>query len=516
MPNGSSQGSVGKAQVVAMTRAQLGIALAIVAVYLGVALALAFTARPQNDEAIYANPGYNLVHSGKMGTTLYSLPGYLPLSLAQRTYLQPPLYFLVTAGIFRILGFGLAQVRLLSVVFGLACLCSWYLIIRSLTRSVAPALLAAALISVDYFFLLGASHGRMDIMCAGLGSAGLAVYVHWRDKNLAGAVFGGNLFAGLALLTHPGGIVWAAGVLLAMVMLDGRLLSIKLLALGALPYLIAGACWGIYIAQDVHAFREQMNATLIVNLNSFDYSHLSHWRWLAYLEQEVLTRYAAPFGLLGGGSLAGRAKIVVLAVYLTGVFGILLIKRLRNTRGLLWLSLSFIAGFLLLAETSPSKFNYYLPHTTIMMAACAATFLYKVFEPPRWPMILAAVAILAVIQLGGAAALTMRDDYHRDFLAEVRAIEQKSVPGSTVMSQAEFWFGLSQDRTVLVDPTLGFYTGLRPDVFVVDAEFRDLHQSARRSNLPSSNHAEGVLRQSILIYTDRDTQIYSAGPSAAK
>src|ERR1700732_3848493 len=89
-----------------LTFPQRMIAIAIVAVYLILTVALAFTARPQSDEAVYANPGYNLMNSGTMGLTLYELRGYLPLSTAQRTYVQPPLYFLVTAGLFKAVGFG--------------------------------------------------------------------------------------------------------------------------------------------------------------------------------------------------------------------------------------------------------------------------------------------------------------------------------------------------------------------------------------------------------------------------
>ena len=102
----------------ALSPRQRLIALAIVAVYLSTTLALAFTERPQSDEAIYANPGYNLLDSGKMGITLYPLPDFLPLSTAQRTYIQPPLYFVATAALFRIVGFGLFQVRFLSIFFG--------------------------------------------------------------------------------------------------------------------------------------------------------------------------------------------------------------------------------------------------------------------------------------------------------------------------------------------------------------------------------------------------------------
>ena len=41
--------------------------------------------------------------------------------------------------------------------------------------------------------------------------------------------------------------------------------------MGALPYLLVGAAWGSYIAQDPAAFRDQMKAVLIIESGSFDY-----------------------------------------------------------------------------------------------------------------------------------------------------------------------------------------------------------------------------------------------------
>jgi 4-amino-4-deoxy-L-arabinose transferase-like glycosyltransferase len=485
-----------------------GIALAIVGVYLSMTLALAVTARPQSDEAVYANPGYNLIHDGRMGMTLYPLPDYLPLSAAQRVYIQPPLYFVVTAALFRIAGFGLIQVRLLSIFFGLVCLASWYTIARSLTKSITAALLVAGLISVDYFFLIGASHGRMDMMCAGLGSAGLAMYMRWRRALLSRAIFWGNLLASLALLTHPAGLVWAAGMLLAMLLLDWRSLSVKLLAIGAIPYLFVAAIWGIYIAQDPAAFREQMRAILLVNEGSFDYSHLSRWRVIRYLQQEVLVRYAGPYGLLPGVRLVSRLKILVLTAYLTGVSGILLTGKLRRRPTMAWFSVLFIAAFFILAESSPSKFNYYLPHTTVMMAACLGVFLFAVSDSPRWKPILAVAAIVAAIQLGAGAALIRQDEYHRDYLPVIAAIERNCPRNGLIMSQSELWFGLLHDQTVLNDYRLGFRNGLVPNAFVMDSVFRDLHERDRESDPASYRHVQELIGQSRSIYKDSYSEVY--------
>jgi 4-amino-4-deoxy-L-arabinose transferase-like glycosyltransferase len=491
-----------------LTRVERLAALAIIVTYLTVTLALAFTARPQSDEAVYANPGYNLVHTGKMGTTLYELRSYLPLSTAEHTYIQPPLYFLTTAALFRIAGFGLVRVRFLSIFFGLVCIFSWYVIVRSLTKAAPPALLVAGLISVDYFFLIGASHGRMEMMCIGLGSAGLAAYMHWRRRSPWRAVLWGNTLAALAMLTHPAALGWAAGVMIAISILDRRLLSLKLIVLLAVPYLLVGAAWGSYIAQDPVAFRDQMKATLIVNEQSFDYARLSHSRIVRYLQQEILTRYAAPFGFLPGVTLASRLKTLVLAAYLAGVFGILLVRRLRQRPYIVWFSLYAVAAFLILAEVSPSKFNYYLPHTTVIMAACLGIFLFHLNDVRRWKPILAVGALLAAIQLAGAAYIVRQNEYRRNYLPVINAIKQNTVQGALVMSQGELWFGLCPDRTVLYDYRLGFLSGLRPAAFVMDKVFRDLHERDRKMDPAAYQYAQRIIDRSRPIYRDDYSEVY--------
>ena len=401
-----------------------------------------------------------------MGLTLYPLPDYLPLSTAQRTYVQPPLYFIVTAALFRIVGFGVAQVRLLSVFFrgSSVCFLGILTIVRSLTKSAAPALLVTGLISVDYFFLIGAV-ARPDgyDVCRTWARLGLLRICIGGAVHLLRAVFGGNVMAALALLTHPAALVWAAGLMLAILLLDRRRLSVKLFAAIAVPYLLAGAAWGSYIAQDPAAFREQMHGTLTENEGSFDYSHLSHSRIIRYLQQEILTRYAAPFGFLRGVGLASRLKILVLTAYLVGVFGILLFRRLHRRPFMVWFPVFFLTAFLILAEVSPSKFNYYLPHTTIIMAACLGIFLFHVTDIPHGKPIFAVVALFGGIQLAGAAYVIRQDEYHGNYLPVIQAIKQNTPDGALIMSQGELWFGLCPDRTVLYDYRLGFLSGLRPD-----------------------------------------------------
>ena len=499
-----------------LTKGQFWCGIAILIVYLTLSIGSVFTAAPQTDEAVLANPGYNLVHHHNMGTTLYQLGDYMPSSLAQHTYWLPPLHFVTTAVWFQIWGFGMPQLRLLSVLFGMLAIISWFLVVYHLQKVGWMALLAAGLVSTDYFFLIGASHGRMDIMCASLGAAALASYAAFRERSLKKAVLCSHTLAALALVTHPAGIVYPAGLLVMVLWLDARRVSLRLAMLAVVPYIVVEAAWGIYIMQDYSAFLAQFGRNLELNVNSFSDPRLSSNRFLRYLEQEVVFRYAAPFGLLPGTSLINHAKAIVFVAYSISVAGLLALRRLRSDRPASVLALLFLTSFFLLAEISPSKFSYYLPHTTTVLAACLGVFLYKV-DAPRFVKL---AAILAVGGLGisGTVYNMKRDAYHRSFKPTVASILSNSPSESLVMGSGELWFGLAERRTVLHDTLLGAHSGLRPAVFVMDPVYQMLHERDKQAAPEVYVHVEQLLQHSRLVHQDGYYRVYvpQPGPPAVR
>ncbi len=82
--------------------------------------------------------------------------------------------------------------------------------------------------------------------------------------------------------------------------------------------------------------------------------------------------YIAAFGLGPGVPLLNRAKGIVLITYCGGLLAIALVRRLRRDRYLFALLMLTLIYFVVLAFVSPSRYYYYLPHTTMSMAACLA------------------------------------------------------------------------------------------------------------------------------------------------
>ena len=336
-------------------RRTLGTALTILLVFLVLCVLAAGALLPQPDEAVYANPAFNLNYNGHLGTTLYELRGYMPASLGQRTYWQFPAYFVVAAGWFRLVGFGLAQVRLLSTLFGILGLVSWYLVVRRLTGQPRSGVLAMGLIAADYFFLSGSAQGRMDLMCAGLGAAALGSYLELRERNLARALFVSHVFATLSIATHAiGGLYWL-GIVYLFLTRDRERISWRNVLAAAAPCLLGMVVWGSYIAKDPAAFLDQMKANLQITDRTFIEPGRSPIPLIRKLQVEIDDRYAGPFGLGSKSSLASRPKAVVLFAYLVSLAMIALSAAVRRKTGGFALVALALISFLYLAFVSPSK-----------------------------------------------------------------------------------------------------------------------------------------------------------------
>jgi len=480
----------------------------ILGFYLMLCLSAVFTLRPQTDESVYANPGYNLLYNGRMGTTVYELRGFMPLSMAERTYWQPPLYFVTTALWYRMAGFGLIQTRLLSVLFGVLALYSWNVIARSLFGSFTLGWVVTGLVSIDYFFLLGASQGRMDMMCAALGIAAIAAYLKLRKHSFQSAIFWGHALATMSILTHPVGVTYWLGLGFLILYFDRRLLSLKTVALAAIPCLIGGLSWGAYIAQAPHEFIAQMQGILDLNKQAFEAGNWSSIPFIRNFQKELVFRYVGPFGLNAGTGLAQRLKAFILLAYVVGIAGTLVMSR-RNPKVLVFPILTIIS-FLYIAILSPSKFSYYLPHTTMFLAACFAVYVYHLESwgaARRWALA-AVVLFVAAIQVSGLLHRVYEDPYRHSFLPAVAAVTQHSQPGSLVFASGELWFQLQPERRLLHDPKLGFRNGLTPAIFVLDPLYHMLHEQDRVANPPLYSYVKRYIDSSQLVYSDGYYSVY--------
>ena len=481
----------------------------LLGLYLGLAILTLRTNRPDVDDAAFANPSYNLIFNGFMGTTIYGEHGAVPVeSLRRHTYWAPPLYILANAAFFKAFGFGFFQARTPSILWGLVALAAWYALIRSGGNSPAVSVIVTGFIAVGYFFQLASSLGRMDMMCLALGTSGLASYVVLRKSHFPLAVFLSNTLVVLSGLTHAVGIMYFCGLVFLTLFQDWRKLRWRHLALAAVPYFVGAVGWGAYIMQDPGGFREQMHGNFVVTSQAAGMPAV--FSPLAALKQEIIRRYLDPFGLGPGVPLRNRAKAIVLLAYALGLGGILCTKRLRGDSFLRTLLVLAGIDFAVLAFVATSKNYYYLPHTTAVFSACLGLFLLRLPAQGSRAQ-LSAVAVLAglaAVQMLGLVIRARQNPFEKSYLPAIESIRLHSEPRSLIFGPAELWLYLQPDRTLLHEWTLGYFSGLRGKLIVLDPMLLEFIEVARIEEPAIYKHIEGVIEGSRKVYDDGYYEIY--------
>ena len=444
------------------------IALAAVLVFLALAVGSSLTHRPQIDEGLFASPAYNLAFNNFLGTTVLEIENSPLTRINERTYWVQPLFLLNAAAAFKIFGFSLFTLRLVSIFWGLILLASWFVIMDKLSANRSVAILCLIFVALDYVILDNSASGRMDMMSASLGFAALAVYLLRREKNLPQAVLFSQILVVASGLTHPNGAMPFFGLLFTTLYLDRKNLRFQHFAVALVPYLIGGAAFGWWILQDFAAWRAQFvdNVVMGGRMKGFE-SPLSGF------VREFTSRYPQAFGLgrvSGGHSGPVFLKSLILLGYLIGVGGVLLTKSLREKpqyRLLIYLAAIYFA-FLSLADGQ--KETPYLVHIVPFYLACLALWANWAWENrpiPRRALAIGLCGFLA-LQTGGMALRIRQNTYARIYQPAVDYLKQNAGERDLIMGGAELGFGLKFADNFVSDGRFAYYTGKRPRFVVFD------------------------------------------------
>jgi 4-amino-4-deoxy-L-arabinose transferase-like glycosyltransferase len=440
-----------------VNRGRLVLAGALV-LYLALAGGMALTRSPWCDEAWFASPAWNLVEHGHMGTTVYVPENERAREGFDReTYWVPPLHFVAQAAWYEVAGFGLVQLRLLSVVFGALSVVSCFVIARSLfEKDPRIAALAVFLCATDNIFCVRAGDGRMDVMSAALGHAGLAAYLLLREKRLPLATLAGHALVAASGLTHPNGILHFAA-LVAFQITDRARLTKGAVGAALLPYVVGGAAWGAYIAHDPHAFLSQFGKNMSGRLYGLGSPVLA-------VLDEVRSRYLVNFGWNEAAPAWTRIRLFVPLAAFGALVGATVRKDTRVVALVTWLMLgmlTFVIG---------NKSSSYLVNVTPLAAILLAAVLLQIFEGRGRVAALALGLALVGIQVGTSVVQIRRDPRHADFQPAIAFIEQASSPRDDFVGSAELAFGLGFDR-VRDDPSLESIATKSPSFVVLDPTY---------------------------------------------
>lgn len=437
----------------------------------------ALTTRPESDEGSFASPALNLAQNGHFGTTVFEPEKQTLTRIEQRTYWVLPLFLLNAAAAFKIFGFSLFAMRGVSIFWGLLLLASWYFIVWKISADRIKATVCTLFLACSYVILLTASIGRGDTMCAALGFAAFAVYLWQRERNLLLAVFLSQSLVMLSGLTHFFGILAFFGLIFLTFYNDFRTLGWKHLAVAAVPYLVGGSAFGIWILQDFEAFKVQFieNAAMSGRMKGFS-SPLS-----GFIE-EFTMRYPRAFGLLensAGHSGPIYLKGLMLVGYAIGVLGMIFNKELRRKYFplLILTAIYFFTMSLIDGQKLAVYLIYIIPFYTVLLALWICAMWEKRWLPR--PLILVGASGFLLLGIGGAALRCKQNTYGNFYKPTMEFINQNAAENDLVMGAPESRFALNPNINHIADGKFGYLTGKRPKYIIYDPGTEDSWQESK-------------------------------------
>jgi 4-amino-4-deoxy-L-arabinose transferase-like glycosyltransferase len=462
-----------------MRRQQANTAMVVICMfYLAVVLVIIWNKAPTWDEGWFASPPYNLLHHGHFGTSTIDPQGYLLRAelthINQRTYWVLPLSLLAQVPWYVAFGFGLVQMRLLTLVFGLLAIAALYTWTARLTGSWSAALVAGLLMAQDNILLWRSADGRMDVMCLALGLIGMAAYLRWRERSLSQALLIGSTFVCLAGLTHPNAIILLLCLIVTILVLDGPRLRWAHIVPFAVPFLIGGAAYAAWALRDLAGFQGQM-----LGNRATDRMILFKHPLNTILDE--ITRYKYLY--IGSQYEPGRfapLKIVLLITWFGGYLGRIFVQGLKSRTSVI-LALCGAIPVVVLTFFN-AKNIYYMIYIVPFFAANAAVLFDHLWRSGLWARRFATAVLAATLLVSGAVIAKRTFDagkaYDRYRLMSAQA--NRILPANgRLIAPADWAFGIGFDR-VVQDDNLGFYSRSCPAVILETGLVPDEVENLRR------------------------------------
>lgn len=424
----------------------LAIALISVA-YLLAAANLAFRRAPWNDEGWFADPAYTLLTRGYIGSPIIHPRGtWLARELTgiqTHTYWIMPGSPLLQAVWYRVFGFGVLQMRAISISAGLLAIWAWALLVWRITGNRLAAYLTAAVLAVDVTFLYSASDGRMDMTTVAFGSLGLAVFVWLRERNLSLSLLAANSLIAAGFFCHPNGAIYAGLLLLFIARYDVRALRWRHLLCLA-PYFALAGAWAVYILQRPDYFVAQFRANAEPPLGN-RMAGLRHP--LNMLAQEFTGRYMEHFG--GSSAWAQFPPLMRIVPFLYWGCAIWLLAEgvLKKNRSHTFLGICAVATFLFMGVFVALKSACYL--VVILPLYAAGVALATCPEPGRFARIpFSMLTVLLVTQGLCLFSALHRNDYHDGYIPAIAYLKEHASQQTPINGSPGLLFALPDYRLI--------------------------------------------------------------------
>ncbi len=472
----------------------------IIGIYFIFGISRIFTNMPWCDEGCYTSPAVNLVRNGYLGSRVHVKDGTLLESWKHHTYFEPPLYFLAEATIFRIAGVGLFQARFLSILFGLLGLIAIYYIARRVLNNAGlPVLVTLILVSCDYCYLTIASAARPDSMSSSLAFVALACYLLLRERRLELALVVGNILVCLSGLSHPNGILGLIMLWGLAIFLDFRRIRLSYVLLSLIPYAIGAVLWGVYIAEDIHAFKSQIFYMLQL------YKPAEHGIGLisSMIRREIVIRYLHAFGLSPGRtSIIPLFKLPVLAFFFANfIIAPIYIKNSKNRKykTAQWIVL-LICFFGLMFVSLDKESSYLIWITPLFILNSIGVYQELRQKSFMRRIFLLMLVYVVVISVSGQIRIILMNRYHNKYLSNISEFDTRHYKGGLIYGSNELAFYYDFDPNIILeDLTLGYYTGKKADYICLTPYMVNFLERLKYKNAGAAEYTDKLLKNEYAL-----------------
>lgn len=431
-------------------KTDLSVLLVLMAAFVATQVPTLFREAPGLDEDLYAVPGLMVARTGI--PTIPYIPSNDPATFYQGAdvvlYTLPPLSFYAQAPFYLVLPAGIGPARLASLAEGLLAVGVIYGLGVVWGLSSRGALLGSAAYLFSRPFFFPAVMARPDMLAALMGLISVACLAGPESPRPIAS----GWFAGLALLSHPFGIVVAAQAGGRLLSLPGSIGSrLRRLARFGLAVAAGLALWIPLIALHPDLFRRQFGGNVLGRAGPGLGSTLRNpWPALAFQFHQLLDR-------------AGSAALALAIV--AGLYAIFRARRPGPIRELVYHLASSIALLVLFMGHHPMLGYFVYPAG---FAAIAIGLLLDEFASRiggRVGLLVVAGMLAIVLIPGGGLKRTLAnyqhwDDPAYDHRALARRIEADLPPGETVAVDAPM--------------VLAFYLDGRPVVHALYVNYLDV------------------------------------------
>jgi hypothetical protein len=448
--------------------------LLAVFVYLALALSLAHTKTPWCDEGWFANPAFNLAFRGNMGTSVLEPSGFhlnaYFRGIRDRTYLFPPNHLAALGAWFRLFGASVMTMRAYSICWGALSLAVLFYLLTRFFPDRRVAVAGTLLTSINFVFLWSTADGRPEASANALALCAAAAYLYFRAKDFSKAVVFSQILGACAVFAHPNAVIVILAVVVIAWRYDRARFRVRHLAFAAAPYLFYAGIWVLYILQGPGDFFSQF-LTHAAGHNSERVSRLFRPDIAIWLE---FVRYFAAYAMGNPWSGVMRGWMAIIPfLYLPAIFWFL--SSARNGFGQSARMFSLYAVVVVLGMTFLNAFKayFYLVYLIPVLNAILAVWLVHLWDRGLPAKSLAATTALAFVgfQLAISILHIQSDEYHRDYQPTIQDLARYRGEGKSIVGTAALGLGLDFSG-FKDDVRLGMYSGLNPNILVMDRSYR--------------------------------------------